>query len=365
MPLVFVNLVQTTGTKGGLEIYARELYRAMGGVDSEFTFVGFASKELAAQGAPWFPGEIIDSGISGENRLTWAIAELWTVSKAASQVGADLIHGPAMFGPLKSAMPTVITVHDLSYFTHPHFMKTKALTEPVKWMEKRGVANASRLIASSQATADMIEKYLDVDPETVDVVHLAGKEAKIVGSSQVERNPDLFLAMGQRSPYKSFETVLQAWKLIEPSQRPKLVITGSHGNDPLIKIVEDLDLKESVELKGWIEDSELVELLSTSAALIETTVAAGFGMPALEAMAQGLPVIISDIPVFREVAGKPAEYFEPANPQDLARAVLKVQSSPELRSSMATQGVKWAQTFSWEKCAVETLDSFRKALISN
>lgn len=362
MPLVFVNLVQTTGTKGGLEIYARELYRALGGVKSEFTFVGYASKELAATGASWFPGEIIDSGISGENRLTWAVAELWNVSRAASKLDADLIHGPAMFGPLKSSMPTVITVHDLSYFTHPQFMKTKILTEPVKWMEKRGVANATRLIASSQATADMIQKYLDVDPKSVDVVHLAGKEAKLVGSSSSPRNPDLFLAMGQRSPYKSFETVLEAWHLMPEQSRPKLVITGSHGNDPLIEKVNELQLGNSVELKGWIEDHDLVELLSTSAALIETTIAAGFGMPALEAMAQGLPVIISDIPVFREVAGPSAEYFAPANPQDLVRVIEKVRNSEELRLGMSSGGVRWAQTFSWEKCAEETLASFRKAL---
>ena len=362
MPLVFVNLIQTTGTKGGLEIYARELYRAMGSVDSEFTFVGYASKELAAKGAPWFPGKLIDSGISGENRLTWAVGELWSVSKMAKQLNADIIHGPAMFGPLSSEMPTVITVHDLSYFTHPHFMKTKIFTEPVKWMEKRGVANATRLIASSHATKDMIEKYLDFDSANIDVVHLAGKDAPVVGDTHTARNPDLFLAMGQRSPYKSFETVLEAWNLMPAESRPKLVITGSHGNDPLIQLVDDLNLQDSVELRGWIEDHELVDLLSNSAALIETTIAAGFGMPALEAMAQGLPVLISDIPVFREVAGPSAEYFAPADPQDLVRAINKVRASEELRERMSVGGVAWAKTFSWEKCATETLESFRKAL---
>jgi glycosyltransferase involved in cell wall biosynthesis len=127
-------------------------------------------------------------------------------------------------------------------------------------------------------------------------------------------------------------------------------------------MVQDFGLEDSVELRGWIEDHELVELLSTSAALIETTVAAGFGMPALEAMAQGLPVLISDIPVFREVAGPSAEYFAPANPQDLVRAIEKVRNSAELRAKMSVEGVRWAETFSWEKCAIETLDSFRKAL---
>jgi glycosyltransferase involved in cell wall biosynthesis len=229
-------------------------------------------------------------------------------------------------------------------------------------MEKRGVANATRLIASSQATADMIEKYLRVDSSIVDVVHLAGKDAPTGDVASQERDPGLFIAMGQRSPYKSFETVLESWNQMEPSQRPKLVITGSHGEDPLIDLVTTYDLQDSVELKGWISDEQLTQLLSSAAALIEPTVAAGFGMPALEAMAQGLPVIISDIPVFREIAGKPAEYFAPANPDDLVRAVMKVRSSGELRESMSKDGIVWAQTFSWQKCARETLGSFRKAL---
>ena len=70
MPRVLVDLLQSTGTKGGIEVYARELYTAIGGINSDFEFVAFASRELAAAGTPWFPGEVVDSGISGENRLT-------------------------------------------------------------------------------------------------------------------------------------------------------------------------------------------------------------------------------------------------------------------------------------------------------
>lgn len=362
MPLVFVNLLQTTGTKGGLEVYVKELYGAIKSLTTEFTFIGFASKELAANGAPWFPGEVIDSGISGENRLTWAIGELWRVSRAASSVNADLIHGPAMFGPLASKMPTVITVHDLSYFTHPHLMKSKTLTQPVKWMEIRGASNASRIIASSAATAEMIPKYLGTDPNKVDVVLLAGKSQNTKQITSEERNPNLFLAMGQRSPYKSFETILEAWHIMPPKSRPRLVITGSHGDDPLIHLVRKYSLEDSVQLRGWIDEVELSHLINTAGALLEPTLAAGFGMPALEAMAQGLPVLISDIPVFREVAGPAAEYFAPGNAQDLSRAIAKVRNSEELRQRMSSDGPQWASTFSWAKCADETLNSFRKAL---
>jgi glycosyltransferase involved in cell wall biosynthesis len=363
MHKVFVNLLQTTGTKGGIEVYVRELYSEIGRMDCEFEFVGFASRELAQTNVrEWFPGELIDSGISGENRFSWAFGELLSVSRAAKAAGADLIHGPAMFGPLHSTMPTVITVHDLSYFTHPEFMKTKILTGPVKWMEKRGAANATRLIASSQATADEMSRYLTFPSEKTDVVLLAGRPSLIAPSLPEKRVDGLFIAMGQRSPYKSFETILEAWRLMDFFERPRLVITGSHGDDPLVPLVEKFGLRDSVELRGWIEEEELIELLTTATALIETTIAAGFGMPALEAMQQGLPVIISDIPVFREVAGPPAEFFTPADPQDLVRAISLVSADSKRRTEMSRAGLAWAARYSWQKCAVETLSTFRRAL---
>jgi glycosyltransferase involved in cell wall biosynthesis len=363
MPKVFVNLLQTTGTKGGIEVYVRELYREIGRLETGFEFVGYASSELAQTDVrTWFPGDVVDSGISGENRISWAWGELFRVSAAAKRAHADLIHGPAMFGPLHSAMPTVITMHDLSYFTHPDFMKTKIFTAPVKWMEKRGVANATRVIASSQATANEMARYLTFPSNRTDVVLLAGRPSEVLPTAPEKRVHDLFVAMGQRSPYKSFETVLGAWKMMPPRDRPRLVITGSHGNDPLVSLVRDLELADSVELKGWISDDELVKLLTTATALIEPTIAAGFGMPALEAMQQGLPVIISDIPVFREIAGPSAEYFAPAAPLDLVRAVTFVSSDTSRRLAMSTSGLKWAASYSWQKCAEETLDSFRLAL---
>jgi len=175
MPLVFVNLLQSTGTKGGIEIYARELYRSLGELDTEFTYVGFASSELMKKDHSWFPGDVIDSGISGENRFSWARGELFAVSAAAEKAGADLIHGPAMFGPLRSKAPVVISVHDVLYFSHPELMQTKLFTEPVKWMEKRGAANATRLITISEYSAAGIRKYMGFPDANIDVIPLAGR----------------------------------------------------------------------------------------------------------------------------------------------------------------------------------------------
>lgn len=362
MATVLVNLLQTTGTKGGIEIYVRELYKHIAQNPGEFEFIGFASTELYKTDTSWFPGRVLDSGISGENRISWAIGELFAVSKCANHVRADLIHGPAMFGPLSSDVPVVITVHDLLYFSHPELMKNKLLTGPVKWMEKKASKNATRLISISEATRKDIQKYLRFDEELTDTVLSAGRPHERSSFSTPTLSKKFFLAMGQRSPYKSFETLIEAWARMAPHERPRLVITGSHGDDPLRELVEQAKLEDSVELKTWISDEELENLFEGAIALIEPTIAAGFGMPALEAMGRGVPVVISDIPVFREIAGPNCFYFEPQNSEHLRSVVQEVHKNKALREKYSRDGLEWASQFSWHKTAQQSLEAFRKAL---
>jgi glycosyltransferase involved in cell wall biosynthesis len=361
MPLVLVDLLSYTGTKGGIETYARELYRHIGRAPAEFTFVGLASSELAVKDSSWFPGTVMDAGVSGENRFSWARGELFTVTKFARKYDADLIHGPAMFGPLRPGRPVVISMHDLLYFSHPELMQTKLYTGPVKWMERRGVAHATRLITISEYTARAIDKYLKFPADRVDVIPLAG-----VANNQPQhtapRLRDQFLAMGQRSPYKNFEALVRAVATIDAPQRPKLIITGSHGDDPLIPLVESLAVSPWVELKSWISSEELNELKSTATALLDPTLATGFSLPALEAMMIGLPVLMSDTEVFREVGGDAARYFDPTDPASIGQSMLDLMADPAAQREMAIAGRSWAAQFSWSRVAEATLDSFRAAL---
>ena len=363
MPLVFVNLLQYTGTKGGIETYAKELYRSIGELGSGLDFVGYASRELAEKDTSWFPGDIIQSKISGENRITWALGELFAVSSAARKAKADLIHGPAMFGPLRSRMPVVISIHDLLYFSHPELMQTRLFTEPVKIMERLGAANSTRIITISEYSARAIRKYLHYPNDRLDVIPLAGRTSGLpTGSLTTERRSDLFIAIGQRSPYKNFETVVRAWSFIPEAERPTLVITGSQGADPLVPLVKELGLERWVDLKGWVSVRELGELFGTATAFIDSTLATGFSLPALEAMMIGLPVIMADTEVFREVGADAADYFTAGDPESLGRAVLALASSPSRQKKLSLLGRDRAAQFSWQRVAEDTVASFRTAL---
>jgi alpha-1,3-rhamnosyl/mannosyltransferase len=364
MTRLLVDLLSYTGTKGGMETYARELYRQLGSMDTGYEFVGYASKELMQRDHSWFPGEVVDSGFSGENRFVWAYGELIGVGRAAKRLRADIVHCPALLGPLRTSVPTVITMHDLLYFSHPDLMSTPLYTEPVKWMEKRGARNAARIVTDSEASAQDIRKYLRFDPERLDVVPLAGTVKQ--GDRPVrERRPDLIIASGNRRPHKNFEGLVRALALVDESVRPTLVVTGSHGEDPLKPVVEELGLERWVDLRSWVSSEELEELYATASALAMPSFHDGFCLPALEAMLVGLPVMLSGIPVYREVGGDAALYFEPRDLQSIADAITRVVTEPELRARLTVDGYEQAARFSWEKVAVETLASFEKALAAH
>ncbi|MDQ2698033.1 MAG: glycosyltransferase family 4 protein [Actinomycetota bacterium] len=361
MTRVLVDLLFYTGTKGGMESYVREVYTRLAD-DPELEFVGYASSELAAHGAPWFPGSVIDSGISGENRIAWARGELFAVARAARRHGTDLVHCPANFGPLRSTVPVVLTIHDLLAFRHPEYVPG-AYSRILRTMIRLATRTARRIITVSRASRDDIITYLGVPDDRVVVTPLAGS-APAAGAG-LRRHESQLLAVGNRMPHKGFEFLLEAMARIEPARRPMLVITGSHGDDPLKPVVERLGLGDHVDLRGWLSRVELDRLYAESTALVFPTRFEGFGLPPLEAMARGCPVIVADIPVMHEVAGDAAVYVDPTDPDAIARAIRSVLDSPDERSRMSRAGLARAADFSWDATAASTRVALLDALVPN
>jgi glycosyltransferase involved in cell wall biosynthesis len=362
MARILVNLMSFTGTKGGMETYTRELYREFGRRDSGHEFIGYASTEFMARDHSWFPGTVIASGFSGENRYTWALAELFMVSRAAKKHGADLIHSPATLGPWRSSMPAVYTMHDMLYFRAPELMATPHYTEPMKWLEKRAASNATLILTDSVASAEDIERYLRFPRAAIDVIPLAGTAPVEAPAVAPERERDLLLAVGNRLPHKNFAGLIRAMALIPPADRPRLVITGSRGDDPLRPLVQQLGVGDAVELKGWVDQDELEWLYTHASALMVPNYCDGFCLPALEAMIVGLPVLMSDIPVYHEVGGDAVDYFEPTSDRSIADAMLRAVANPQRLAELSRLGSARTALFTWPKTADRTLAALERAL---
>jgi glycosyltransferase involved in cell wall biosynthesis len=356
---ILVDLLFYTGTRGGMESYVRNLYHELGAIGSGFEFVGYASRELAAMDTSWFPGEVVDSHVSGESRVTWARGELTAVPRAARGLRADLIHAPANIGPRRSPVPVVLTVHDLLPFRHPEWVPGPYA--PVLRALVRGAArSAARVLTVSHASGHDIERVLAVPSERIDVVPLAGGTHD--GPAVGVRSEHLLLSVGNRMPHKNFTMLLEALAAIPGDERPRLVITGGSGADPLAPVVEHLGLTGRVDLLGWVPGDELERLYGEASCVVLPTLFEGFGLPVLEAMARGCPVICSDLPVLREIGGSAAVYVDPTSVTALAHSIRQLLADPAKRSELSALGRERAAEFTWAATARGTARSFQRAL---
>jgi glycosyltransferase involved in cell wall biosynthesis len=355
---VAVDLVYFTGRKGGTESYARGLFPALATHD-DLRFVGIGNRELAQNPPAWFPGEIVTLPVSGENRAGWAAAEALAVGPRARGLGADILHCPSNFGPAIRFLPTVVTVHDLLTLRHPEWVPG-GRARGVQALSRATVRAASRIITDSDASATDVQELLGRSASDVDVIQLGVEPADILDEATEPAERPYVLSGGNRLPHKNFDRLLEAWTLIPPAERPKLIITGSHGDDPLLPTVQRLGLSADVELRDWVSTAELAALYNGAGAYVFPTLFEGFGLPVLEAMARGCPVIGSDIPVLHEVGGDDMTYVDPRDPASIAAGVRDVLNDHEKQAVMAAAGRKRAAAFTWQRAADATADVYRR-----
>jgi glycosyltransferase involved in cell wall biosynthesis len=356
MTRVLVDLLFYSGQKGGMESYVRHLYDQFR--DDNLDLVGLASTELAAAGAAWFPGSLLDSGVSGASRASWARGELLTAMASAKRTGANLIHSPANIGPWSGGVPVVLTVHDMLPFRNPEFVPGR-YGPLLRTLIRRSAANATRIITiSNESRADII-RLLRCPEDQIDLIPLAGGDD--VAPSTHPREGQLLLALGNRLPHKNFERLLESLALLPAAFRPRLIVTGGGENDPLRGVVARLGLERSVELTAWVDEREIDDLYARATAVVIPSMFEGFGLPVLEAMSRGCPVICSDLPVLREVAQGNAVYFDPRQPSSIAAAISLTLGDPGRLAELAASGLLRSRSFSWARTAALTVGSFYRA----
>lgn len=355
MTRILVDFLYYTGTKGGMESYVREIFTRM--PDDGVEFLGLASRQMMSLDNSWFPGELIDSAIDGENRLTWAAGEVLSVSRAARRVGAQLVYSPANLGPWSKRPPTVLTVHDLLPFRHPEYVLSSR-APALRLLVSRAARAARRIITISETSKRDIVEVLRIPEERIDVIQLGGREPR---RRSTQRDPRLVLAVGNRLPHKNFPALVEAIGLIPEADRPHLVLTGGHGADPLRPLVERLHLEPWVTLRDWVSNDEIERLFADASVVVVPSLFEGFGLPVLDGMTHGAAVICSDIPALREVGGNAAVYSEPTA-RGLATALRRLMADPVALSVAQEASLSRAGHFSWDRAAAQTVASLRRAL---
>ncbi len=356
---IAVDLVYFTGRKGGTETYAQALYTALGRVFPEVELIALVNTEAGGVAPDWFPGEAFSIHASGENRIAWALAENVEVPLSAARIGADVLHCPANFGPALSRVPVVLTVHDLLGFRYPELVVAGG-ARVVQMLTRTSVRGARKVLTDSDASAADLRNYLSVPGERISVVPLAAWAPGTASPRPIADRPSL-LSTGNRMPHKNFETLLRALASIPHARRPRLIIPGSHGADPLRPLVDRLGLHDDVDLLGWVSTEELDRLYRQATMYVLPSRFEGFGLPVLEAMVRGCPVLCSDIPVLRELGGTAAVYSNTGVASVLAQDIHRVVWDTELLATLHTAGLARAASFSWERTARATFQVLQHA----
>jgi glycosyltransferase involved in cell wall biosynthesis len=300
-------------------------------------------------------------------RIVW---EQLIQPSAARQAGLDLIHGLVFVGPMGSRCPFNVTVHDLSFLFYPEGFRTLNRLY-LRLFARLSARQARRVIAVSESTKrDVIEQY-GIAPEKVDVVYngvdpaFRPLPADQVSAFRTDRGlPDRFiLFVGTLEPRKNIARLLQAYARL-PGARPPFMLVGGKGwfYDEVFSLVERLELGAEVHFAGYVPADDLPCWYNAADLFVYPSLYEGFGLPPLEAMACGTPVVTSTASSLPEVVGPAALLVDPTDTEALAVAMERGLTDAGLRAQMKAQGLARAADFSWSETARRTKESYRRAL---
>ena len=295
--------------------------------------------------------------------LAWTLG--WPGPWTKATASADLVHVPALTAVPRSRVPLVFTVHDLAFRSFPghHNRRTRVMAELAL---RRAVKTAAAFIAVSAFTASELRRITGIGPERIHVIAEAAEESfrPVDDSACLARygiaTPYL-LYVGTLEPRKNLPLLLRAYAALGPVEA-KLVVVGSKGwmYDEIFDLVGRLDLASRVVFTGFVPDDDLPALLTAATAFVYPSLHEGFGLPVLEAMQCGAPVITSNVSSLPEVAGDAALLVSPTDLDGLTGALRRVLAEPGLRAEMRERSLRQASRFSWKRTAEETLEVYRR-----
>lgn len=289
------------------------------------------------------------------------------------QTPVELFHGTNYDVPLWTRCPTVVTIHDLSIILHPETHDQYLLRRALRRLPAMA-RKAQMIITPSESVRSEVCEHLGIKSEKVVAIPHAARrtfrkavlsEALLV-TRRLEIEDDFILFVGTIEPRKNLSTLVRALDEIylTTDLRPQLVIAGREGwlTEEFFSYLKGIGIRERVRFTGHLPDNDLRAVYSLCSAFIYPSLYEGFGLPLLEAMACGAPVIASRIPSLMETAGKAACYVGAENHRDLAQNIVRLLKDSGERQQLSLAGLQRAREFSWESTAAATLNTYRQVL---
>lgn len=275
----------------------------------------------------------------------------------------DVFFSPAHYSPRYCPVPLVVTIHDLAFFYYPNEFLKQDLYKLKNWTSQ-SVKKAKCIVAVSKNTKKDILKYYDLPAEKIAVVYNGfEKTAQKQTPSSFAKKPYV-LFTGTLQPRKNITLLIRSFADFSKLHKDySLVIAGKKGwlYEQIFKDVTHLGMDSKVIFTDYVSDSELIGLYKNAEFFVMPSLYEGFGVPVLEALSYGCPVISSFSSSLPEVAGDASLYFDPTDAKDLTEKMILLTENKNLRKDLVAKGKEQLKKFSWQKCAEETLAVIKNA----
>lgn len=365
----------------GIGAHTRELLRHLGVIDRRNTYIVlFSERKLAER--TWTEAQLADKPNFRPDIIPWSIFSprgQCMLPLHLRRLRVDVYHSTNYMIPL-AAFPKgkpgrircVVTIHDLIPMLFPQAtpsaIKTRLFPVYRRLMLEIG-ARADQIITVSEASRRDVVAHLRIPPARHDAVKVIYNGVSDLfrpaeGIVVLDDAPRTILYVGRRDPYKNLENLLDAFVLARQScelpLRLKLIGPPDSRYPQAEKKIHQLSIGDSVEQVGYASASQLVHAYQTAAVTVLPSRYEGFGFPVVESMACGTPVVCSDIPVLREVAGDAALYADPDNVPALADSLRRAATDTPLRAELIRKGLARSSLFTWQQNARQTMQLYEQ-----
>jgi glycosyltransferase involved in cell wall biosynthesis len=389
--------------KTGTEWYSYYLIKNFLDLDKDNKFVLYSDKRLSES----FLRDLkIDERDNVEVRiLRWPFKFFWTLGRMSIEMifnRPDILFVPAHVIPFFSPKRTVTTIHDVGFLNNTGLYSSDVVvfesnifkkitrffvriftlgkfnlgsSDYLKWSTIFALKNAKKIITVSNFTKkEILSNYKEAKEDKIVAIYNGYNNNLYRKIDDQEELNEILLKYGVKGKYflyvgriekkKNIKTLLQAFysfKEINKERKYKLVLVGNigYGYEDLKYLMEELDISDDVIMLGWVDEADMPHIFNASRAFIFPSLYEGFGIPIIQAMACGVPVIASDIDVFKEIGGDIPVFFERLSEEDLYFKMELIESDEEGRRKVIERGLKHVNNFSWEKCAKETLKEIK------
>ncbi|HWQ15483.1 MAG TPA: glycosyltransferase family 1 protein, partial [Roseiflexaceae bacterium] len=367
------HLLAHTATfrRAGVSNYVEALLAHLGQVDRQNRYTVYTTRGMRAESLGLPPNFRVRPSllptINPRVRIPW---EQLLAPALLRLNGADVYHGVLNVVPLACPVPSVVTIHDLSAFLFPQTFR-RVNRVYTRWAIRVACRRAARILAVSEFTKAEIVRWLRVPPERIAITYDAcdadfapPEPAELEAFRRAKGLPERFvLFIGTLEPRKNIPALLEAYARIAPETDAPLIIGGARGwlYEPILAKAEALGLGEKLRFVGYVDRSEQRLWYAAATLFAFPSLYEGFGMPPLEAMACGTPVVTSSSSSLPEVVGDAGLIVPPHDVDALAGALRRLLADAELRAELRERGLAQARRFSWRETAERTLEVYRTA----